>query len=323
MEKRYQIFISSTYEDLQEERRAVSDALLSIDCIPVGMEEFPAADEEQFEFIKKIIDESDYYLLIVGGRYGSTCKDGISFTEKEFDYAVSKKKTILSFIQSERENIPCVKTDNDDSKREKLERFIKKVYDGRLKKDWKNKDELKYCVIQSVSHAKKTSPAVGYVKADTCNSEELLKQLNSLRIENESLKAKLQEKEENKIYIPDIAEIDESYDFTGLQRVDVGSKIEKTFSDNWLNLFISLAPNAMEGIDDETAKNIINKYIANKNSIKSFSLSDSSFNTIKIQLIALGLFDTDGFWQLTEKGKKYLLLNGAVKTKRNLCKESK
>lgn len=102
MEKRYQVFISSTYKDLQEERKAVSDTLLSIDCIPVGMEEFPAADEEQFEFIKKIIDESDYYVLIIGGRYGSVCKDGISYTEKEFDYAVSVKKTVISFVYADR-----------------------------------------------------------------------------------------------------------------------------------------------------------------------------------------------------------------------------
>ena len=63
MEKRYQVFVSSTYTDLKEERRHVTQALMEMDCIPAGMELFPAADEEQWEFIKRVIDDCDYYLL--------------------------------------------------------------------------------------------------------------------------------------------------------------------------------------------------------------------------------------------------------------------
>lgn len=85
MDKRYQVFVSSTYVDLQNERQSVIQTLMEMDCIPAGMELFPAADEEQWEFIKKVIDDCDYYLLIVGGRYGSLSDDGLSFTEKEFD----------------------------------------------------------------------------------------------------------------------------------------------------------------------------------------------------------------------------------------------
>lgn len=38
MEKKYQVFVSSTYEDLQEERKKVMEALLQMNCFPVGME---------------------------------------------------------------------------------------------------------------------------------------------------------------------------------------------------------------------------------------------------------------------------------------------
>ncbi|MBA5982574.1 DUF4062 domain-containing protein, partial [Pseudomonas sp. MD195_PC81_125] len=68
MEKRYQVFVSSTYTDLMEERKSVTQTLMEMDCIPAGMEMFPATDEEQWVFIKKVIDDCDYYLLIVGGR---------------------------------------------------------------------------------------------------------------------------------------------------------------------------------------------------------------------------------------------------------------
>jgi hypothetical protein len=67
MDKRYQVFVSSTYADLLIERQKVTQVLMEMDCIPAGMELFPAADEEQWEFIKKIISDCDYYILIIGG----------------------------------------------------------------------------------------------------------------------------------------------------------------------------------------------------------------------------------------------------------------
>ena len=88
MEKiKYQVFISSTYSDLYKERKQVLDILLMADCIPAGMENFVATDDEQFNVIKKVIDLCDYYVLILGKRYGSVNeKTGISYTEMEYNY---------------------------------------------------------------------------------------------------------------------------------------------------------------------------------------------------------------------------------------------
>ena len=76
MEKKYQIFISSTYIDLKEPRVKVRDAILTMMHFPVGMEMFNAADEEQWEIIQETIDSSDYYVLILGQRYGSEIEEG-------------------------------------------------------------------------------------------------------------------------------------------------------------------------------------------------------------------------------------------------------
>jgi hypothetical protein len=94
---KYQIFVSSTFEDLREERDIAIRTILEMGQIPVGMEMFSAGDEEQWELIKRQIDDSDYYLLILAYRYGSM--DGaVSYTEKEYDYAVSTKVPVLSFV---------------------------------------------------------------------------------------------------------------------------------------------------------------------------------------------------------------------------------
>ena len=69
--------VRSTYTDFRDERRVVIQSLMEMDCIPAEMRLFLAADEQHWRFIKKMIDDCDYYVLIIGGRYGSVTGDGI------------------------------------------------------------------------------------------------------------------------------------------------------------------------------------------------------------------------------------------------------
>jgi len=100
-EKKYQIFISSTYEDLKEEREVAIKTILSLYHIPIGMEMFNAGDSEQWTVISQTIETSDYYVVIIGERYGSTTDSGVSYTEKEYDYAISKGIPVFAFIKDE------------------------------------------------------------------------------------------------------------------------------------------------------------------------------------------------------------------------------
>ena len=71
--KKFQVFISSTSDDLKEERKIAIEAILDAGHIPAGMEIFKGGGEK-WETIQKWIDDSDIYVLILGGRYGSTDK---------------------------------------------------------------------------------------------------------------------------------------------------------------------------------------------------------------------------------------------------------
>ena len=104
MECKYQIFISSTYTDLVQERRDVVEQILNAHHFPIGMEMFEASDKKQWEVIQQTIDTSDIYILILGNRYGTTdAESGVSYTEKEYDYAVEKNKPILVFYSEDKE----------------------------------------------------------------------------------------------------------------------------------------------------------------------------------------------------------------------------
>lgn len=169
-EKRYQIFISSTFADLEEERRMVMEAIISLNCFPAGMEMFPATDTEQLNYIKGVIAQSDYYVLILAGRYGSLAKDGISFTEKEYQYAKRNGIPILAFI---RENIELLPSKHVDDNREKLEKFKNKVKRGRLVRFWSDPMELKFLIIDSLRKAFDTHPRKGWIREESLPSNNI------------------------------------------------------------------------------------------------------------------------------------------------------
>src|SRR4051812_27752340 len=118
-DKRYQVFVSSTYLDLAEARAAVVSALLNLDAIPAGMELFPAADDDAWTLIEDVIADSDYYLLIIGGKYGSVDPDlEISYTEREFDTAVRLQKPVMAFLHGEPGKLQAEQTEDSDERRE-------------------------------------------------------------------------------------------------------------------------------------------------------------------------------------------------------------
>lgn len=98
---RYRIFVSSTYEDLRAERQQATQAILEAGSFPSGMELFPASDDAQWELIKRVIEESDYYIAIIGGKYGSVGAEGKSYTEMEYDFAVERGVPVLGFVRAD------------------------------------------------------------------------------------------------------------------------------------------------------------------------------------------------------------------------------
>jgi hypothetical protein len=190
MDRRYQIFISSTYEDLKAEREGVLRALLGIDCFPASMEGFGAASTTPWDIIKSTIDLCDYYLVITAGKYGSE-KDGISYTEREYEYAKSIGVPCLAFVHADPTGLASKFVESDSQKKERLLTFQQKLSDSHLLERWSNADDLKYRVIASLMKEMKRSPRAGWIRASEMLETETLKKLEELRSENDDLRRKL------------------------------------------------------------------------------------------------------------------------------------
>ena len=118
MDVKYQVFVSSTYNDLKNERLAVINCLLDNDCIPVGMEQFHGVPMNQWDYIKKMLDNSDYCVLILAGKYGSLEGDsGIGYTEKEFDYAVANKIPVIRLLYKDLGLLNVNQSETDSGKK--------------------------------------------------------------------------------------------------------------------------------------------------------------------------------------------------------------
>lgn len=179
---RYQIFVSSTFKDLEDERQAVLNAILKLNQFPAGMEIFPAVNDTAWEHIEKVIEDSDYYVLIIGGKYGSIeAESGISYTEKEYDFAVSKNIPVLAFTHSDEQSIPIGKSEMNEEIREKLKLFKRKVGNKHHWNYWKTIDELKANVATSLAMSFVTNPQKGWVKAGGIEKGVLLEHFAELQ----------------------------------------------------------------------------------------------------------------------------------------------
>jgi hypothetical protein len=187
-DKKYQVFISSTYSDLIEERRKILDILLMADCIPAGMEAFVATDKEQFEVIKKVINLCDYYVLIIGKRYGSVHPDtGLSYTEMEYNYAKEHDIPVLVFAIDDSVDLPDDRIEHDKDKIGSLMRFRTNAMSNRLASIWKTSDELTGRLAVAIMMAKTENIRPGWQRATDYDEAMLRRQIMDLQNQNNDL----------------------------------------------------------------------------------------------------------------------------------------
>lgn len=298
-QKKYQIFVSSTFRDLVDERQDAVRYILDLKQIPAGMELFPASDTDPLEYIKKVIDECDYYLLIMGGRYGSMDSEGVSFTEREYDYAVATGKFVIAFVHADPTSIPLGKSDIIPEVADALRAFREKVMSGRLVKTWKDRHELGGLVLTSLMHAFNDYPQIGWVRGDTAANEATLEQSNRIIQENLDLRNKISELTNNiVIKIDNIAGLDDYFEF----HYQYKSRQSGAFSSTYYNMSQKLTwRQIFSGVAGQLDRPKIDACIINglKVAMKKanekyeiYTLDEGDKITIKVQLIALNLIST-------------------------------
>jgi hypothetical protein len=343
IDRREQVFVSSTYVDLSDERQEVIQTLLEADCIPAGMELFPASDDDRWTLIKRVIDDCDYYLVVIGGRYGSVDEEsGLSFTEMEFDYAVTQKKPVMGFLHGDPGSIVKDKSELSAEASKKLDDFRSKV-ERRMVKYWTSSSELGGQVAKSLIQIRKTHPAEGWVRAGLALTPEREAEIADLRARVAELTSDLESaRKGTQPSTDDLAQGEDLYtmsaflEYHSKKQVDEGINYRTPILSHelpvrvtWNQVFSFLGPHMMDesaesDLDDQLDQLVIDRVEGDQSvlprnfgrAVKLRAAADV-VHDVKIQLFSLGLIeqserrravtDKNTYWTLTPLGRDQLM----------------
>ena len=346
MDKRYQVFISSTFVDLVDERQGVLRAILELDQMPAGMELFPAGDESAWELITDVIDSSDYYVLIIGGRYGSLDENGISYTEKEYDYAVAQQKPVIPLLHENPDNLPRGKTETDESAWNRLTAFRTKVERAHTCSSWTSADQLQSKVITGLTNAMKRKPMIGWVRADEIPSEATIAEVLELRdriieLESEAASAR----SEPPAGTEELAQGEDTYEVqveATAYSADVndldydGVPVSTGVRATWSEIFGAAAPTMINEAPESDVRQAISRFFESVatatlagddrldgKELQDFEIANDVMDTVIVQLRALKLVresdrtrslrDTQTYWALTPYGDELMTRIRAIR----------
>lgn len=274
MKKKLQIFISSTYLDMKEERQAAVEAILKSANIPAGMELFTSGNESQLQTIMRWIDESDIYVLLLGGRYGSIEKSsGLSYTEVEYDYAVTQKKPYFAIVITEEALDKKVKSFGinaiEKEEPKKHSEFREKVLSN-ISSFYSEPKDIKLSIHETLQDFKDRFVFSGWVSGKAMEDNEILLDENRiLRLKIEELQdlVEKQPKIEDKI---DSSEINERKEFDDLVEIFTNMKISTNVFGEFLSepkeyrlidIIVTYQSTLISGVNNKVGMSEIAKFL--------------------------------------------------------------
>jgi hypothetical protein len=156
------------------------------------MELFTAGDKSQMKTIEQWIDESDVYMLILGGRYGSIePASGLSYTELEYDYANINGKPIFATVIEEEaieakvrlHGTAFMEKDNPAALKQFREKVLRNVSSF-----FHDSKDVKLCVYESMSDHGSNAALKGWISADEVQDvSPLQEEIRKLREQRDEL----------------------------------------------------------------------------------------------------------------------------------------
>lgn len=291
------VFLSSTVDDMQQERDAITEVLNSLQRNVSRCEFFPARTNSPEDVCLEEAKNCDVFIGIYKNRYGfiptENNPDSFSVTELEYSEAKNANRPILLFYH-----------ETSDERDVKLKAFLDKIKNfsqGHYVKKFSNVEELKYLVLQSlVSHFKTLTK---FTKDEKTTLETLVPQLTEyLKVMLKNLEygdpkgiakpTKLLKFRIKDLYVPpelalsdskDTVKNDKSLYFKSLAMVPFGSSWEdiETLSKKKIELdnIITTGVNIIEKLQDKRPSIILGEAGSGKSTLMKYLSGSVILNT--------------------------------------------
>ncbi len=149
MAQSFRVFVSSTFQDLQEYRSVLLNAVLDAGAVPVLLDEKIGIGEAIEPKTRELIDSADAVLLLVGHRYGSVnTTTGKSWVETEYEAVRRRQKPVLAFLAAEDASWPLKLVDTD---RERVDQFRRRIAADLAVRLFSTSDQLRRAATEALT----------------------------------------------------------------------------------------------------------------------------------------------------------------------------
>lgn len=182
IDKRYHVFISSSGADMQPERSVLAQTLASLGFFSWGLE---ARTPLTTAFARRQIDDCDYFVILLGSRYGDLSASGVSYVHLEYIYAITKQKPVLVILhESPESRAPELQETTKDGQR-KFDDFRRQLQRERdMVVTFREPKDLEVILRHAMPQLTQRYPALGWVRPSDAP-------MKALQLENEKLKEKV------------------------------------------------------------------------------------------------------------------------------------
>ncbi|MCL6415178.1 DUF4062 domain-containing protein [Aestuariirhabdus sp. Z084] len=325
--KLYQVFISGSHSDLQEERSALLHTLLGMGCIPVGPEllpDFGDSSKDIWPHVQQQISASDYVIVLNASRYGPLTRSGVSYMHREYTYAKTLRKPILCLLHDGKHALGADRTEATMEGQARL-RVFRDELKAHPEIKWGSVAGLKQAIQRHLPTFIEDNPSPGWVRPENASF--------SLRQENLQLRQQVAELNDLRDTLSPSGSnsledsLSERAEFSFICNLYIEGNCKLATlkaSISWKDVFAAFSSQLKPSASEDKIKQDLSAYLANAyrglvskrhpeaHAVNDFQFTEHSMRMIRLQLRRLGFIKKDtqlsdknrAIWQLTAAGER-------------------
>ncbi|KGT46600.1 MULTISPECIES: DUF4062 domain-containing protein [Acinetobacter] len=327
LDKRYQVFISTSGQDMQPERIILAQTLVGMGFFSWGLEQRTPLSTA---FARRQIDDCDYVVILLGSQYGEQSVSGVGYMHLEYIYAVSKQKPVIVFMHDDPDSRDESLHDAKPELREKFNEF-RKLLQNEVDQifTYRSLRDLEMAVRLNMPQMLERYPVTGWVRPQ--NTQALHDEIDELKAKIAQMEADADKSEPDPFLTLPKVSMHEVFSFEyRMHAYQDGNfkelKVQKKLT--WAELLVILGDTFINPTPEEFFSKRMNEYLnetgledarvemPRAHAVARAQMNIRALHSLKLQMrqndwiVPTGRDDRQRLlWQLTSKAQKLMESN--------------